>query len=182
VTAPAKPDVFLDRDGVIIRHRVDYVRSWSEVEPLPGAVAAIGRLCRAGHRVMVVTNQSAVGRGLLDQDVLDDIHQRLAGMVRHEGGEITHFFVCPHHPEAGCDCRKPRPGLLLQAAEQFGSELDGAFLVGDQPSDVSAARSAGCRPILVGASGSERARDRDAAVTPASDLAAAADLIITLCA
>jgi D-glycero-D-manno-heptose 1,7-bisphosphate phosphatase len=143
------PAVLLDRDGVITRRRDDYVTSPDEVEVLPGSAEAIARLCAAGYRVAVVTNQSAVGRGLMTMDTLETIHRGLDAVIRAAGGEISEYLVCPHLPDAGCDCRKPRPGLLLEAGRRLGVDLDSTFMVGDQPSDVIAALAAGCRPILL---------------------------------
>jgi histidinol-phosphate phosphatase family protein len=157
--------VLLDRDGVITRRREDYVKSWDEVELLPGAAHAIARLCEAGYRLAVVTNQSAVGRGLMTMDTLDDIHRRLDAAIGAAGGGIDLFVVCPHRPETGCDCRKPRPGLLLEAGRRLGVDLGSTPMVGDQPSDIAAALAAGCRPVLVGGE--------------VPDLAAAVDLILT---
>jgi D-glycero-D-manno-heptose 1,7-bisphosphate phosphatase len=142
-------DVFLDRDGVIIRNRPDYVKSWSEVEILPGAIQAIGLLCRHGCRVAVVTNQSVIGRGIVSRPAVDEIHRRLGELIRASGGTIAGYFICPHRPDEGCACRKPKPGLLTQAAEVLGLTLQGAVLVGDQLDDLEAAASAGCSAILV---------------------------------
>jgi D-glycero-D-manno-heptose 1,7-bisphosphate phosphatase len=164
-------DVLLDRDGVINRHRPGHVLTPSQLELLPGAAAAIRRLCHAGHRVIVVTNQSAVGRGLLSIDTLAAIHDRLQELVSSDDGGIDRFLVCPHHPRAGCTCRKPKPGLLLAARDQAGVELGHAVLIGDMPSDVAAARAAGCRAILVGA---QVVRG----VPHADDLAGAVELLI----
>lgn len=144
-----KPDVFLDRDGVIVRNRRDYVKSWAEVELLPGAVRAIARLSRAGHRVTVFTNQSAVGRGILPWDQLVEIHRRLSAIVASNGGEISRYLVCPHQPSDGCTCRKPKPGLLLRARREMGSDLSSAFVVGDQLSDLQAAWAVGSHAMLV---------------------------------
>jgi D-glycero-D-manno-heptose 1,7-bisphosphate phosphatase len=166
--------VLLDRDGVITRRRDDYVKSWDEVEVLPGAAEAVARLCEAGYRVGVVTNQSAIGRGLMSMDTLDAIHRSLDAVVGAAGGAIDVFVVCPHRPDDGCECRKPRPGLLLRAGLRLGVDLAATPMVGDQPSDLAAALAAGCRPILVGA--------HDAASpgwAVAADLAAAVDLILT---
>lgn len=157
--------MLLDRDGVITRRRDDYVKSWDEVEVLPGAVDAVARLCAAGYRVAVVTNQSAVGRGLMTQETLDSIHDRLDALVRAAGGEISEFVVCPHRPDDGCHCRKPLPGLLLEAGRRLGIDLGATFMIGDQPSDLIAALAAGCRPILVEEN--------------TADLAAAVDFILT---
>lgn len=142
--------VFLDRDGVLVRDRTDYVKSWSEVEIVPGSLEALGRLRLAGARIFVATNQSAVGRGVLPREALDDIHARLARIAVEHGAWIDGFLVCPHRPDDGCGCRKPRPGLLLQAQRAFNLELFTAFMVGDQVSDALAAGAVGCTAILVG--------------------------------
>jgi D-glycero-D-manno-heptose 1,7-bisphosphate phosphatase len=163
--------VLLDRDGVIVRDRPGYIRDPAQLELLPGAAAAIRRLCQAGCRVMVVTNQSVVGRGLISGATLDAIHDRLRALVASEFGGIDRVLVCPHHPAAGCVCRKPRPGLLFMARDQAGVALDDAVLVGDMPSDVDAARAAGCAAILVGGAHVD-------GVPSAPDLAAAVDLLL----
>jgi len=172
--------VFLDRDGVIIRESPEYVLTPEDVELLPGAAEAIARLHRAGHPVMVVTNQSPVGRGLLTVEELEAIHSHLHDLVRKGGGVITQFFVCPHLPDAGCDCRKPRPGLLLQAGKQRGVDLRSAFMVGDQNADMEAARAAGCRGILVLSGQSATAPPASEGICHvAQDLGGAADFILS---
>lgn len=142
-------DVFLDRDGVIIRNRLDYVKSWSEVEILPGALEAIALLCSHGCRLTVVTNQSAIGRGIVARSDVDEIHRRLDALIVEAGGTITGYFVCPHTPDERCKCRKPRPGLLLQAADALGIPVERATVVGDQVADLDAATAVGCNAILV---------------------------------
>jgi D-glycero-D-manno-heptose 1,7-bisphosphate phosphatase len=171
MNAAAPTTVFLDRDGVIVRNRVGYVLQPDQLELLPGAADAIRRLCAAGKRVMVVTNQSVVGRGLVSSATLAAIHRRLEDMVANEYGGIERIFVCPHHPSAGCNCRKPRPGLLFAARLEAGIALEESVLVGDMPSDVEAARAAGCGAVLIGAGGSV-----DAPTVP--DLSAAVDLLL----
>jgi D-glycero-D-manno-heptose 1,7-bisphosphate phosphatase len=161
--------VFLDRDGVLVRDRPDYVKGWSEVEIVPGAFAALARLRSAGARIFVATNQSAVGRGIVRREAVDDIHERLARIAEAHGAPIDGFLVCPHRPDDGCACRKPKPGLLLQAQRESGLDLSNAYMVGDQASDALAALAAGCTPILLGdeapnVSGSLRARTLDGAV------------------
>lgn len=175
-------DVFLDRDGVIIRSRRDYVTTWDEVEPLSGALHAIRRLCQAGHRVVVFTNQSAVGRGLLHAEDLEEIHRRLSDLVGSNGGEISRYFVCPHRPSDECSCRKPHPGLLLEAHATMGADLASAFFVGDQLTDLEAAWAVGAtKPILVlsGETQVPPARTRSGYLV-APDLSAAADLILAM--
>jgi D-glycero-D-manno-heptose 1,7-bisphosphate phosphatase len=172
--------VLLDRDGVITRHREDYVKSWDEVEVLPGAADAVARLCESGYQVAVVTNQSAVGRGLMTMATLDSIHRGLDQIIRAAGGEISGYLVCPHRPDGGCDCRKPRPGMLREAGRLLGVDLAGTYMVGDRDTDVIAALSAGCRPILLQPDASASPPQRDPAMRcpTAADLAAAVDLIL----
>jgi len=142
--------VLLDRDGVINEESPgSYIRSPEEWVPIPGSLDAIRRLCAAGLRVVVLTNQSGIGRGILDLDALEAIHTRLSEAVTHAGGEIAGIFFCPHHPDENCLCRKPRPGLIHQAEAAFGCSLEHAPMVGDQLSDMQAAIKAGCHPILV---------------------------------
>ena len=143
----------------------NYVKTMDELELMSGAIDAIVRLSASGRDVFVVTNQSAIGRGLVDRETVDDIHRHLEGLVRARGGRIRAFLVCPHTPEARCDCRKPAPGLILQTRDRFGVDLGRTVLVGDQPSDVEAASAAGCDAILIGADG------------PAPSLTEAAELI-----
>jgi D-glycero-D-manno-heptose 1,7-bisphosphate phosphatase len=143
------PVVFLDRDGVINRRRRDHVKRWEEFEVLPGAVDALARICGTGRDVIVVTNQSAIGRGLVAAETVDDIHGRFADLVEAAGGRIAGFLVCPHRPDEGCDCRKPAPGLFHQARRRLGVDLGNSVMVGDQPSDIEAAKAAGCDVIRV---------------------------------
>ncbi len=164
-------DVLLDRDGVIVRNPPGYVLNPGQLELLPGAGTAIRRLGEAGHRVIVVTNQSAVGRGLLTLDGLAAIHERMRGLVASEGGHIDEIFVCPHHPADGCGCRKPKPGLLFAARDQAQVALDRAVLIGDAASDIAAARAAGCASMIVGG-------ERLDGVDHASDLLAATDSLL----
>src|SRR5688500_5693601 len=106
--------VFLDRDGVINEYRSEYVRTWEELRFLPGAMEAIARLTRAGIPVVVVTNQSGIGRGVIAREVVDEIHRRMGEEIA-----IAAVMVCPHHPDDACECRKPKPGMLRQAAREL---------------------------------------------------------------
>lgn len=146
---PRRAAVFLDRDGVLNQNRADYVRTWHQVEFLPGVFDAMQRLAVSSFAVVVVTNQSAVGRGLMSDETLAAIHQGIVQRVQQAGGRIDAVYACPHRPDDGCPCRKPRPGMLLQAAQDLSIDLARSFLVGDAISDVEAALAAGCRPILV---------------------------------
>ena len=105
--------VFLDRDGVININRPDYIKSWEEFEFLPGVLPALAHLNRLGWPVVVVSNQSVIGRGLASQQVVDDIHVRMLAKILQSRGRLDRIFYCPHHPNENCSCRKPKPGLLI---------------------------------------------------------------------
>lgn len=139
--------LFVDRDGVINKRRDDYVKAPSELELLPGAIEALAAASRNGLDVIVLTNQSAIGRGLVARETVDEIHRQIADVVAAAGGSIRAFLVCPHKPEDACDCRKPAPGLFFQARDQLGVDLTRAVMIGDQPSDIEAAHAAGCAAI-----------------------------------
>jgi D-glycero-D-manno-heptose 1,7-bisphosphate phosphatase len=141
--------VFLDRDGVINENREDYVKTWDEVCFLPGALRALARLSLTPFRIVLVTNQSPIGRGILTEEQVEAINRRLVSEIEAHGGRIDGVYYCPHHPDDGCECRKPRPGLLLRAARELGLILSKSYLIGDAVSDVEAAKAAGCSPILV---------------------------------
>jgi D-glycero-D-manno-heptose 1,7-bisphosphate phosphatase len=169
--------VFVDRDGVIVRNRPDYVKSWPEVEILPGALAGLRLLAFAGQRVFVITNQSAIGRGVIGAGAVDQIHARLSGAVAAAGGWIEAFLVCPHAPDDRCPCRKPGPGLLHRARDRYGIDLRASCVVGDHSSDVAAASAAGCRSILVLSGRTPTADANVGAHHVVPDLLAAARLI-----
>jgi len=141
--------ILLDRDGVINRERADYVKSWDEFVFLPGALKALQQLATLPYPIVVVTNQSVIGRGIVTREAIEAIHQQAQAIVQQAGGRIDGFFLCPHHPDDGCNCRKPNPGLLLQAAEAFGFALDESIFIGDAITDYLAAVSAGAESILV---------------------------------
>lgn len=141
--------VLLDRDGVVNRNRPSYVRTVEELEVLPGVGQALAELSRAGFRTLVVTNQACVGKGLVAPAMLEAIHAKLRVEVERFGGRIDAFYVCPHHPDEGCECRKPKPGLIQAAQREWGFVPGETWMVGDAPRDVEAARRAGCRPALV---------------------------------
>jgi D-glycero-D-manno-heptose 1,7-bisphosphate phosphatase len=172
--APA-PVVFLDRDGVINRDSDEYIKSVAEWVPLPGSLEAIASLTAAGFRLVVISNQSGIGRGLFSEATLAEIHGAMRAAVEQAGGRLAGIYHCPHRPEDGCDCRKPLPGLLQRAAAELGFALRGVPLIGDKESDLAAARAVGARPIAVG----ERPGERFAAgVERYADLAAAAAALI----
>jgi D-glycero-D-manno-heptose 1,7-bisphosphate phosphatase len=144
-----KSVVFVDRDGVINTHRIDYVKSWDEFVFLPGTFEAFRKLAEMPHEVIVVTNQSAIGRGLVGKEIVEEINRRMVTEVQLKGGRIDDVIYCPHHPNAKCMCRKPNPGMIFRAATQSNLDLTSSYLIGDSPSDVGAAITAGCTPILV---------------------------------
>lgn len=148
---PNKPSniVILDRDGVINEDSPDYIKSPQEWIPIPGSIYSIARLCRAGYRVVIATNQSGIARGLFDESMLSQIHLKLCSMVEKEGGSISGIFYCPHAPEENCACRKPATGLLTQIQTEMRSPLSGCYLIGDSNKDIQAAISFGCVPVLV---------------------------------
>jgi len=141
--------VFLDRDGVINENREDYVKSWDEVRFLPCALEALAQLASLPFLIVLTTNQSPIGRGILTAEEVEAINQRLVAEIEAHGGRVDGVYTCPHHPDEGCGCRKPQPGLLYQAAQDLGLDLGRSYLVGDALSDIQAALAAGCRPILV---------------------------------
>lgn len=143
------PAVFLDRDGVLIENRSDYVRDWSQVSIFPDTPAALSSLRRAGYKIVVVTNQSAVGRGLISAQTAEDINRRLVEIIQQDGGHIDAVYMCPHQPEDRCVCRKPKPGLLLQAAEELSLDLDRSWMIGDAWSDLLAGRAANLHRIIL---------------------------------
>jgi histidinol-phosphate phosphatase family protein len=145
-----RPAIFCDRDGVLNVLRPDHVKTWREFDFMPGALEALAELARVQAPVVLITNQSVIGRGLTPATVVEEIHRRMLEQIRaHSGPDMT-IYMCPHAPEAGCTCRKPQPGLLLQAAADLGLELSRSVLIGDSLSDVDAALAAGCRAILIG--------------------------------
>lgn len=174
--------VILDRDGVINRDSAAFIKSPHEWIALPGSIEAIAGLCRAGFRVVIATNQSGVGRGLFSEQILDDIHAKLEAAVLAGGGRISGVFVCPHLPEAGCDCRKPKPGLLNQIASAFDVALTGIPMIGDSLRDLEAAVAVGGQPVLVRTGNGHATEQRVKQawrVRVYDDLASAADAIIT---
>jgi len=148
---PADNDrvVLLDRDGVINADRQGYILSWEQFRFLPGSKAALRILKERGCHVHIVSNQSAVGRGLMTEKDLDAITGRMLRAIRREGGEIESVQYCTHRPEENCDCRKPKTGLLRQVARKSGVDLGRAWLIGDKLTDMEAGNAMGCRTIFV---------------------------------
>ncbi len=141
--------LLLDRDGVINQDSRDYIRSPNHWRALPGALEAMARAQRAGFRLVVISNQSGLARGLFGIRELNAIHQRLCDELARFGGRVEAFFFCPHLPQDDCECRKPRAGLLIALRERLGIDLARTPFIGDRVSDARAAMSVGARPILV---------------------------------
>ncbi len=141
--------VILDRDGTINQASDQFVKSPEEWTPLPGALEAIGRLNHAGYHVVLASNQSGLGRGLLDMAALNAVHDTMAKALARVGARVDAIFYCPHAPDEACHCRKPEPGLLEQIGERYGISLQGVPFVGDSVRDAQAADAAGAQPHLV---------------------------------
>lgn len=152
--------VFLDRDGTINQY-VGFVRDAEELELLPGTAAAIRSINQLGYLAIIVTNQPVIARGEVTVSQLQEIHNKLETLLGQEGAYVDAIYYCPHHPDKGfegeieelkinCSCRKPKPGMLYQAAEDFNIELSESWMIGDRIQDISAGRSAGCRTVYLG--------------------------------
>jgi histidinol-phosphate phosphatase family protein len=148
-----KPAIFLDRDGVIIKNRANYVRSWDDVALIPKAVLALKRVKLSPYKIVIVTNQSVVGRGMISIEEAIQINKQLVAEITRYGGRIDGVWMCPHAPEARCDCRKPEPGLFLQAAHALALDLEQSIMVGDAITDLMAAQTAGVSRIALVRSG-----------------------------
>jgi len=143
-----RPAVFLDRDGTV-NEEVNYLDHAENLRLIEGAGQAIHLLNEAALPAILVTNQSAVGRGYLSKARLNEVHRELARQLAGYDAHLDAIYCCPHLPDQGCACRKPQPGLLERATEEHGLDLGRCFLIGDKASDLEAGRRAGCRTVLV---------------------------------
>jgi D-glycero-D-manno-heptose 1,7-bisphosphate phosphatase len=141
--------LFLDRDGIINFDSKHYIKSPEEWKPIPGSIEAIAQLSKAGYKIGVATNQSGIARGYYSEEVLSNIHQKMFDLVKEAGGQIQEVVYCPHMPDAGCECRKPRPGMLKELAKRFNCSPKGVYFVGDRVSDIRTANAVSARPILI---------------------------------
>jgi D-glycero-D-manno-heptose 1,7-bisphosphate phosphatase len=147
---PVSQAVFLDRDGVIIENVDSYVRTLSEVIFIPGALEALQRLSSSLYKIIIVTNQSAVGRGVISLAMAEEINRHVVLRITQAGGRVDGLYMCPHAPKDGCDCRKPLPGLILRAARELSIDLGRSILVGDALTDLQSGQAAGiCTNMLV---------------------------------
>lgn len=181
-----KPAVFLDRDGTINVEK-DYLYRVEEFEFTPGAVEAIRLLNQAGYLVVVVTNQSGVARGYYTEADVKTLHSHIDQVLIAQGARVDAWYYCPHHEQGkppynqACDCRKPMPGMLRQAALDHAIDLNRSWMVGDKPADVEAGQAAGCRPVLVMTGyGAETAEKLSLKVPCYPDLLTAAQFIVAV--
>lgn len=174
--------VVLDRDGVINRDSDAFIKSPDEWQPIEGSLEAIGLLYRSGFTIAVASNQSGIGRRLLDRNTLYAIHRKMRRLVRAAGGRIDRIVFCPHVPGDDCDCRKPAPGLLERLGRHYGIALSGVPVIGDAARDLQAAEAVGARPILVltgkGRATRSRLARRGAARETYADLRTAAEALV----
>lgn len=145
--------IFLDRDGVIVENRPGYIRSWEDVEIFPQALRALAGLASSAYKFVIVTNQSCIGRGLVSWEVAGEINRRLLHEIHSAGGRIDGVYICPHTPQDDCACRKPRPGMILQAASELHLDLKRSILIGDAVSDLKAGLAAGVGEVALVSTG-----------------------------
>lgn len=144
------PAIILDRDGVIIENRSNYVRSWEDVHIYPQALRALASIKGSQYKIAIVTNQSVVGRGLITMERANEINDRIVAEINKHGGRVNGVYMCPHAPQDNCACRKPQPGLLQNAARELSLDLSRSIMIGDALSDLQAGQLAGVnRTILV---------------------------------
>lgn len=141
--------IILDRDGVINQDSDAYIKSEEEWVPIEGSLEAIARLNHAGYTVVVVSNQSGLARGYFDIDALMAMHKKMDKLLSKLGGEVDAVFFCPHGPDDACDCRKPKPGMLLDVGQRYNVPLRDVIFIGDSFTDITAARNANARSMLV---------------------------------
>jgi D-glycero-D-manno-heptose 1,7-bisphosphate phosphatase len=141
--------LFCDRDGTLIRD-AHYARLPADVELLPAVAEGLSAARRRGFRIVVVSNQSGVGRGLISRDQFEAVHRRFVELLGAAGVDLDGAYYCLHAPDDGCSCRKPEPGLVLQAARELSLDVGRSYLVGDKPSDLASGRAAGCRVVQFG--------------------------------
>jgi D-glycero-D-manno-heptose 1,7-bisphosphate phosphatase len=158
---PENRYVLLDRDGVINHDSDDFIKSPEEWLPIEGSLEAIALLNEHGYKVVVVTNQSGVARGLFDTVTLEKIHAKMQHMTEQKGGKIDAIYFCPHVPDDDCNCRKPKPGLLEQFAADNHVSLNGIAVIGDSLRDLQSAQAAGASPILVKTGKGQKTLDKN---------------------
>ena len=166
--------VFLDRDGTIAKD-VPYCPSPEQFELLPGAGEGIRQLNTVGFKVILITNQSGIGRGYFTEAALGLVHEKMKADLAISGAHLDGIYYCPHHPDDNCDCRKPKPKLILLAAQEHDIDLKQSYFVGDTADDIAAGKAAGCKTFLIVQKGQALVHQADYAVT---DFLATSALII----
>ena len=141
--------IFLDRDGVINKERNDYVKSISELEIFPNVAKNVELLKNAGFLVVIITNQSAINRGLITHEMVNQIHSSIQNYLKANGTHVDGFFYCPHKPDENCNCRKPKSGLLNNAILELNIDINSSWMIGDNDSDIEASTSIGCKAIKI---------------------------------
>ena len=141
--------IFLDRDGVIIENCDKYVRSWDDVKFLPLSLQALNLLNQTTYKIIITSNQSVVGRGIISEEQSQEINRRIIEDITSVGGRVDGIFVCPHIPEDHCSCRKPKPGLILQAAQALSIDLPSSIMIGDALTDIVAGSAAGIKTLIM---------------------------------
>ena len=141
--------VILGRDGILNQYREGHVTAPEEWLPIPGALEAVARINHAGWHTVVATNQAGIGRGMIDMSAVNAVHAHMNQQLMVQGGRIDAVFFCPHTPEENCDCRKPKPGMMIDIGRRYGIALEHVPMVADTLRDLQAAHSAGCQPHLV---------------------------------
>ena len=157
--------VLLDRDGVINYDSDEYIKSAEEWMPLPGSLEAIALFNKKNYKVVVITNQSGLARGLYNETILTEMHNKMHRLTQAKGGRIENIYYCPHLPEDNCQCRKPKPGLLTDFARDKNIRLKNIYFIGDKLADVQAAEAAGARPILVKTGKGQKTLDNNPDIT-----------------
>ena len=141
--------IFLDRDGILNKNKDDYVKNVSELEIFPFILEPIKKLQSAGFKIIVITNQSAINRGLITKKHLNEIHEKIQSFLIQHNTKIDYFYYCPHTPTENCYCRKPKTGLLLKAIDDFSIDVNNSWFVGDRDSDIQAGQSVGCKTFKI---------------------------------
>ena len=141
--------IFLDRDGVLNKNKDDYVKHISELEIFPFISESIKKLQSVGFKIIVITNQSAINRGLMTEKHLNEIHEKIQSFLIEHNTKIDYFYYCPHTPTENCSCRKPKAGLLLKAIDDFSIDVNNSWFIGDRDSDIQAGESVGCKTLKI---------------------------------
>ncbi len=166
--------IILDRDGVINYNSDHYIKTPEEWHAIPGSLEAIARLCNAGYKVVIATNQSGVARGYYDIAMLQRIHEKLTTELQALGGSIDEIFFCPHHPDDHCSCRKPELGMFHSIRDKYNMDLADVYFIGDSYTDMQVAEKLPCKPIFIG----KKNNSKLLTIPHFNDLAAAVDYIL----